>query len=265
MFPVEISNARYENKYLIPEELTGRIRDYIAFYCSPDSHSPTGDGFYDVNTLYFDTVNLTFFQDTLSMAYARIKPRIRYFGNLPTDYLWLEVKRRVENVIWKSREKIPFDNYPAILDVADPPAHENHSGGRWRKGRTLDSFRNLIDAYRAIPIIHVAYRRESYVSDVDDYLRITFDRRLTARMARGSVELPTNREDFHPFDDSETCQHPHSPVILEIKCEKKFPRWVLELVQCFSITQRGFSKYSHSVEQGLARRRVIQEIRTPRF
>ena len=265
MSPVEISNFRHENKYLIPERLAVPIRDYISFFCSPDSNSPTGDGRYTVNTLYFDTINLTFFHDTLSMAFARIKPRIRYFGSLPTEYLWLEVKRRVEDTIWKSREKIPFEAYPALLEKADPPMLKAHPKGHRRISRTLDSFRNVVDAYEAVPIVHVHYQRESYISDTDDYLRITFDRRLTARMARGEAALPENQDNFHPFDDTDTCQHPVSPVILEIKCETKFPRWILDLVQRFSVTQRGFSKYCHAVTQGLARRRVVQEIRTPRF
>lgn len=260
---------RYENKYLIHESLCEKIRKHISFFCVPDPKAADTNGFYYVHSLYFDTPSLTFYWDNKLKATARLKPRVRYFGLKPKDYAWLEVKRRVKNVVWKKREKIPIELWPSILH--SPSNNNNHELEDYLNGgngssieRSLDSFVNVVNAYGAIPAVHVRYLREAYMSEIDNYIRITFDRRLSGCLAHGKTDLHVDDNEFIWIDDPVTSQFSESPVIMEIKCEMSFPQWVTDLIQRFQLIKQGFSKYCNTLEKARAEFCGEKELRVPR-
>lgn len=258
---------RYENKYLITEELCEKIRQHISFFCVPDPKVADTKGFYYVHSLYFDTPNLTFYWDNKLKADARIKPRVRYFGLKPKGYVWLEVKRRVKNVVWKKRERIPVGLWPSILtsssknyELIDYSSNDSSLPVE----RSLDSFVNVVNAYGAIPVVHVRYLREAHISEIDNYVRITFDRRLAGCLAHGKMDLEVDDKEFVWFDDPVTSQFPESPVIMEIKCETSFPKWIVELIQRFQLIKQGFSKYCNALGKAYAELCGKKELFVPR-
>jgi hypothetical protein len=112
----------------------------------------------------------------------------------------------------------------------------------------LDSFEELIHWYRAQSVLHVQYFREPYVTQLEEYGRITFDRRLSYQILHGSNTLPYNNGEMIYFDDPLTSKHHESPVILEIKVERFVPFWAIDIVQKFCLVQRGFSKYCYGID-----------------
>jgi hypothetical protein len=234
--------SRYEAKYVIDERLARAVRDGIRGYCSPDEHVDA-NGRYTVNNLYFDTPDLRFYYDTKFKQYNRFKPRVRFYGQAPDSYLWVELKHKIKNVTWKTRRRINVGEWPKLLEVSEPFA------GPARIIRLTESFEDAVMRFQARPILHVRYVREPYVSNFDNYGRVTFDRCLTYRLAYGSFDLNPD-SDMMCYDDCEsTLVHSDdSPVILEIKTETLVPRWVIELVQRFELNQRGFSKYCYAID-----------------
>ncbi len=71
--------SRYESKYVVPEALARRVRDFIQPMCSLDKHAGA-DGRYMVNNLHFDTPDLRFCYDTRQKRFTRFKPHMRYYG-----------------------------------------------------------------------------------------------------------------------------------------------------------------------------------------
>lgn len=236
---------RYELKYTITEELAGQIREHIKGICTLDEHVPPGESGYIVNNLYFDTPDLKFYYDTKFRKLTRYKPRARYYGKKATDLIWPEIKYRNASVIWKRRYCIPIENWQDVFnpEIADqrPPLIKNQ----------LDTFDDLIFWYGAQPTLHVRYSREPYVTELEEYGRITFDRQLCCRPTNGSIELAYHEQDMLYYDDLVNSRSDDSPVILEIKVETLIPTWAIELIHKFNLKQRGFSKYCYGIDSVL--------------
>jgi len=233
---------RYEAKYRITKAMAREIRDWIRPVFSPDAHADRQTGTYTVNNLYFDTPDLRFYADTKLRKLSRFKLRIRYYGPEPDDFLVLEVKSRHDRVVWKRRDRIPLQRWPDVLTEEPPPAPAVRG--------VPDSFVELAALYGAEPVLHVRYVREPWVSDLDDYGRVTFDRALRYRLTRGSIEVAPDEGDLIFYDDPASARSPASPVVLEVKTATLVPVWAQALVQRFGLVQGGFSKYCYALDRG---------------
>jgi len=234
---------RYELKYTITEELATQIREYIKNICTLDLHVPPGEQGYIVNNLYFDTPDLKFYYDTKFRKLTRYKPRARFYGSQAIDLIWPEIKYRNASVIWKRRYCIPIENWPDIFN----PGFENHQEPLVKN--QLDTFDDLVYWYGAQPMLHVRYFREPYVTELEEYGRVTFDRQLCCRPTNGSIELDYAEQDMVYYDDPVNSRNDDSPVILEIKVETLIPIWAIELIHKFNLKQRGFSKYCYGIDR----------------
>ncbi|MDZ7377532.1 MAG: polyphosphate polymerase domain-containing protein [candidate division KSB1 bacterium] len=243
MMSKELSEIkRYELKYTITEELAAQIREHIKHICTYDIHVPPGEQGYIVNNLYFDTPDLRFYYDTKFRKLTRYKPRARFYGEKATDLIWPEIKYRNASVIWKRRYCIPVTEWPNLFHpgLADErkPMVKPH----------LDTFDDLIYWYGAQPVLHVRYFREPYVTELEEYGRVTFDRQLCCRPTHGSFDLNYDEQEMIYYDDPMNARSADSPVILEIKVETLIPIWAIELIRKFNLQQRGFSKYCYGIE-----------------
>ncbi len=233
---------RYELKYTIDPFLAEKIRDYIQPVCSLDEHAAPETGGYRVNNLYFDTPDLRFYYDTKHRKLDRFKPRVRYYGDAPEDWLWLELKHKHASIVWKNRRRIPLSDWPQIMQVG--PTERLSPEIKDLRG----SFEEWLQNFDARPTVHVRYWREPYVSDLEEYGRVTFDWNLSYRLAKGSSALTGKDDDMVFYDDPVTTGHSGSPVILEIKTLTLVPAWVIGLIRRFNLMQRGFSKYCYGID-----------------
>lgn len=233
---------RYELKYTISEQIAARIRDYIRGFCSYDKNVPPGQNGYIVNNLYFDTPDLRFYYDTRFRKLTRYKPRARFYGDKAKDYIWPEIKYRHSSVIWKTRYPLPVEKWPELFypqkSDRKKPIIKN----------SLNTFEDLIYWYHAEPVLHVRYFREPYVTDIEAYGRVTFDRQLSYRPAYGLIDLPESSDDMLYYDDPITTVSSESSVLLEIKVETWVPFWVVDIIRKFNLLQRPFSKYCYGID-----------------
>ncbi len=237
---------RYELKYTITEEQAFQIREYIQNICTLDKHVPPGATGYVVNNLYFDTPDLKFYHDTKFRKLTRYKPRARFYGEKATDFIWPEIKYRNASVIWKTRYKLPIERWHEVFSAQPTERKEP----LFKK--QLDCFDDVIYWYQAQPVIHVRYFREPYVTELEEYGRVTFDRQLCCRPTRGSIELDYHEQDMRYYDDPISTQNFDSLVLLEIKVETLVPAWAIELIRRFNLTQRAFSKYCYGIDSILS-------------
>jgi hypothetical protein len=233
---------RYELKYTITEETAAAIRDYIKTFFSLDKYVPPQQNGYVVNNLYFDTSDLQFYYDTRHRKLTRYKLRARYYGDAAIDFIWPEIKYRSGGIVWKTRCRVPIEKWPDLFT-----AQKSENTSPIIKDR-IDSFEELLHLYGAQPIIHVRYFREPYESDLEEYGRITFDRRLSYCMANGSISLARCSEEMLNYDDPITTGCSDSPVLLEIKVETLVPFWAVDIINRFGLVQRPFSKYCYGIE-----------------
>jgi hypothetical protein len=93
----------------------------------------------------------------------------------------------------------------------------------------------------------VRYEREAFVSEVDDYARVTFDRRICVQPADGWC-MQGYANEWTMVDGAWHDNGLDSPVVLEVKCEWRMPNWLQVLLRRYELDVCGFSKYSTGVE-----------------
>ena len=236
MFSFPFLSGRFELKYLISEEQVPRIRETLLAYCEPDVHNHMETG-YSVRSLYLDTPTLAFHKAKMRDDADRFKLRIRTYAD--TGGAHLEIKRKTKEVITKKRATVPQD---MVIEAVSGGAQLGPEG-QWPN---LSDFSRLAALTGAEPITIVDYHREAYVSTVNEYARVTFDRRLRYQHAR-SFDLRGDPRAWIALDTYWRFDGLRSPVVLELKCENQVPYWLADLIRGFNLRLQGFSKYSYSI------------------
>jgi SPX domain protein involved in polyphosphate accumulation len=245
--------ARYELKYLIQEPRAVAVADFISSYLRPSEHnsySPVRG--HPVISLYMDSPDFFFFRQAFTGHKNRMKLRIRFYDDEWKRPAFLEVKRRVSEVICKDRAMISREGVRQILSAGWPnqpyfPDTTHLTHGKRRQDVNAD-FWQFANSVRARGAIYVSYIREIWESPVEEELRVTFDREVTASRYDGSGELHVPKRGWRPF-----CFPPHMEtlpkdfVVLELKFEERAPRWMLDLVKVFNLQQVPICKYSACV------------------
>jgi hypothetical protein len=234
---------RYECKYTIPAAMVDEIAAFALAYCALDRYSEiSSDGYYTINSLYFDTPTFFFLQQRLCKAENRFNMRVRSYGEEARPPDFLEIKQRTGDVTRKYRARHHDDNLEAVLSGAQP-------GGTAVEDRNRALFVDTASKYGARPVVLLQYRRKALFSVCDDYARVTFDTALRYMPPPGFRPLP-DKQSMAPCSlEGRT----GGEVILELKCcPKSVPLWMVDLTRRFGLQRRGFSKYSTCVRSLIA-------------
>ena len=239
MTVVGVPSGRLELKYLIGERTASRVRAQIAPYCRSDEHAldtgSSGRG-YRVHSLYLDTPSLAFHRAKEQGSADRFKLRLRSYRR--GSGFWLEYKRRHREIVRKSR--VRFDDQP-LRDAARGRAKLTQDDVSARNSAEL--FARLVCETGAAPTLLVRYDREAFVSDVDSYARVTFDRDIHfQRTNRWTLEGDANA--WHDLQASVVADAPRPLVVMEIKCELAVPQWLVDVVRSNELRRNSVSKYS---------------------
>lgn len=237
---------RYELKFTIPRDKVEEIAAFAKPYCHMDRFSAAApDGFYQVNSLYFDSPDFHFLENRLQGRENRFNMRVRSYGPQPVLPYFLEVKQKRGDIIRKYRARIREENLQRVLDPGEDLEKD------WVVPGDIENaalFRRLVHTYNASPVVHTSYKRLALFSHCDEYARVTFDIGLRYKAQREYRPLD-GAEDFAPSDE-ENCFDEGCSVILELKCySKHVPLWMVDLIRKFELRRRGFSKYSAALAQ----------------
>lgn len=238
---------RYEIKYLIPYRLVDPISEYVKAYCDMDYYSEISpDSFYTINSLYLDSPVHTFYHNSDGVNPKRFNMRIRSYGDDPKPPYFFEVKEKTADFVKKSRAKVKTANIQSVLDGTFNP-EDIDLGSK----KNLDKFLSYAQIYNVKPQVLTQYRRRAFLSNVEDYVRITFDVDLKCKEEHEFNLWPNPREMISYdtsliFDDGVSNE---SLAILELKCESRVPLWYLDLIRVFELERGSFSKYGNSLER----------------
>ena len=242
---------RYELKYIIPYEMVEPMTDFLMAYCSLDAHSLSAPNyFYQVNSLYFDTPNLTFATNRLYVRSPRFNMRSRAYDDGTKAPYFLEIKVKDGNVVNKYRAKVDDTEWPHMFTDYN---YRTSLQGNPSEMRNKELFYRTAMKYNASPKIYTQYRRRAFVSEIDDYVRVTMDIEMKAHL-EDKYTLVTDQKKLINYDSQliyakEANRPDSSNVILELKCyPHQVPLWLLDLIKTFQLNRTSFSKYLASLQ-----------------
>ncbi|MBL9175866.1 MAG: polyphosphate polymerase domain-containing protein [Verrucomicrobiales bacterium] len=229
---------RWELKYVIPEELALAVREFIRPYLELDEYgAKRADLSYTIHNLYLDSERLDIYWGTINGDKNRYKLRLRFYEDNALAPVFFEIKRRMNDAILKQRSGIKRGAVEAVLSGQLPAPSELVSSDP-RQLVAIQRFVELMMQDRAVPVAHVRYDREAWISVVDNSVRVTMDRNVLI-----SPEFVTR---FSEQMDDPTCVF-GKLVILELKFTGRFPDWFKELVRVFGLRQGSASKYADGI------------------
>lgn len=201
-------------------------------------------GRYTVSNLYFDTPDWLLARRSIEQPPFKEKLRLRGYG-IPAqgDRVFLELKRKVDGVVYKRRESM------TLLEAEQFLRTGRHFGGGqiWNE---LDYFMRL---YRPSPSVYLAYDRRAFTGKEEPTLRITFDTGVRSRTDR----LRLGAGDWgEPLLQGGDC-------LMEIKAVGAMPLWLVHALSDLCIYPSSFSKYGCVYKEFISTKKpIILERRT---
>lgn len=228
--------CRFELKYRISESKAEAARQFIKPYLPLDRYCKLQPGgAYPIVSLYLDSDDLQLCQQSLGGHKNRFKLRIRSYTDEPDYPRFFEIKRRVNNIIIKSRCRVMHHDIAALLSGPSLPL-QSYDGD----GETLKQFQLYMNSINAGPVVQVRYLRQAYEGDSANRVRVTFDREL-AYSVGSSPEVSLNGRGWR--------RYPLNGVILEIKFTERYPGWLGQMVGYFELQKQSVSKYVRSMKR----------------
>lgn len=234
---------RREYKYLIDRQTAEEVRRRIRPLCSVDPFAQE-HGRYTIDSLYLDTPQFDLYLANEREQVDRVKLRIRGYPHGGHDPVFLEVKRRTNDVVSKTRAKVPKAALKGLLEMGSNEALTTFEGG---SRKFFDRFVYYALGHAMVPRVLVRYEREPWMSDLDDYARVTLDFNICSCEAVDWSLSPMG--DWRHVDHAVAMKSNESLVVLELKFEsERMPYWMTELVRSLNLQRHSFSKYGRSVE-----------------
>ena len=229
-----MQSQRFEFKYLVDEPTARSVRDFVQGHLDLDAYGARmPDWSYPVHSLYLDSPDLGLCRSTINGDRNRFKMRLRFYENHPASPVYLEIKRRKDNCIFKKRCGIHPRAVAGILAGHVPDPGDRIDGPDCRPG-FLEEYLQLITRLGAAPVAHVAYRREAWISPADNSVRVTLDREVFwDEEDTGSPDVRM-RHPVRVFGDQ---------VVVELKFTDRFPAWFGDLVRTHHLVRCGAAKY----------------------
>ena len=237
--------SRYELKYFISEAKADYVRERIKSIVPPDRFCKDhGNRAYMISSLYLDSYDLRLCNESLHGEKNRFKLRIRRYCDNPERPSFLEIKRRMNTIIMKSRAAVNDRDIKALYSDTLPVSTEN---GNLDALRQFQFYMGSIDAK---PVTLVRYNREAYETIEGGKVRLTFDRDLSYKLS-DKFQVTVNGTGWQ--------RHPMKSVIFEVKFTEYFPPWLNELILSLDIRPKSIPKYVQSVTHACETRHLYRE------
>jgi SPX domain protein involved in polyphosphate accumulation len=242
--PIDIPD-RYEFKYVVPEWQVDEVRRAIEPFCVLDPNSARSPNHeYPIQSLYLDTFNRDLYRISRERRGRRWKARVRHYDG--SDTVFLEVKNKDHDMVKKPRAKIPLAGW------AERVRGSLHDGACSAE----QLFCQRLMRYGLVPTLMVRYQREAWLSTVDSYARVTFDRRIMCQpWSEWSLDADPNN--WVALDGAQTMLGVPRGVVLELKCLSAVPRWLSNVANSIGLQKIRYSKYCRGIERMFARDTLI--------
>jgi hypothetical protein len=243
-----VISCRYEMKYIISESQAEAVKQYIKSYMQPDRYCKLHrGGDYPIVSLYLDSHDFRLCKESLTGQKNRFKLRIRSYTDEPDYPRFFEIKRRINNVIVKSRSRVMDKDVAVLLAGLSMPLGNHHD---LTDHEALLQFQLYVNNIKARPVVLIRYMRQAYEDDSENRVRVTFDRKLAYKVTSEPKVLLNGTGWQSPLS---------GPVILEIKFTNRYPAWLGRMVRCLDLQQQSMSKYATSVQEACFRRFYVRQ------
>ncbi len=237
---------RFELKYWVPESFATELLDYARPYLMDDPYyvnhgAPNGQW---ITSLYLDSQERHCLRAHVDCSPDRFKLRVRTYGDGARAFL--EIKRKVNNVVVKGRTMLPLDEVPTLLEGR----YDVLPKVRTEKERVnLETFLCLQSLYRLEPYLLAQGHREAYVSlDPADDVRLTLDRTVRCQPAVGA-SFDHDEHGWMRVDTQEEHGQVGDHVLVELKFPHFAPAWMKGLVDRMNLWRVGYSKFVSSARR----------------
>ena len=210
---------RYEMKYILSREQLFFLQSSLIGHMEVDQYGKTS-----IASIYYDTPDYRLIRRSIERPAYKEKIRLRSYGLAKNgDHVYLELKRKVEGVVYKRRVETNEDEVSSFL------SNKTDSIGENQIAKELVYFRNF---YKKLePKIMVAYDRTSY-KEINGDIRLTIDENPRYR---------TYDLNLHSSMDGHSLLPP-GYAILEIKVQQEMPLWLVNILSEGKIYKTSFSK-----------------------
>ncbi len=233
--PEKLHFHRYEFKYLLSGARRDAVLSALERRMERDAHS-AADGSYWVRSMYFDTVDFAYHREKESGLHYRYKFRIRSYGAGTKSPVFLELKGKYDNLVFKHRQNLAAEGLAEALEAGTGAMCDFVTGSGQCSDVGLhfaaDCFRR-----RLSPSLVVDYRRAAFENRANPDFRATMDSDARAWRARRNGAPTGIPREISPFFS-----------ILEIKFRYRMPSWFHKLVQNMNLVRISFSKFHRAGE-----------------
>lgn len=229
MSEIQTCFRRVEKKYLLTREQYEAMLKGMEGHTKPDLYPR-----YTINNVYYDTPDFRLIRTSLDKPIYKEKLRVRSYGTpLPTDPVFIEIKKKFDGVVYKRR--ITLESREAARYLAGDPLRAES-----QISREIDWF---LKNWQAVPAAFIGYDREAYAGVEEADLRITFDTDLRGR----GWDVDLRKGDYGDRI------LPEGAILMELKIPDAAPLWLARLLSENQIFQISFSKYGTWYKQQLGR------------
>ncbi|MDD2807022.1 MAG: polyphosphate polymerase domain-containing protein [Patescibacteria group bacterium] len=226
---------RFEFKYQVPLDFVDGIIPELLKYMEFDSYAKLAkDNLYDVASLYFDTAGYGCYFDKIDGQKTRKKLRVRFydFKLNPDTPVFLEIKRKYDNVVIKDRINLDYETYHKMVELGE----SRNLVFAGQNEETFSEFFWLKDSNGMRPQNVVVYSRKALISKVDPGFRVTIDTNIRTHQANFLRDFGIDQTVFPGV------------AIIEVKFNNVMPFWFHDIITTYGLEQRPFSKYCNSLE-----------------
>jgi hypothetical protein len=227
---------RYENKFLIGDDVYCSILSRLLDRMEPDKHNEDCS-FYTISNIYFDTKDNLLISNSLSKPTYKEKLRLRSYGVPKSDdRVFLEIKKKYNGMVNKRRTRMNlYEAYEFVRTGIKPEIKD------YMNRQVISEIEYMLKLYDLEPRLYLAYDRKALCSSEERGLRVTFDTNIRTRR----YDLKLERGDYgEPLMDK-------GEWLMEIKAERSIPLWLTKLLSEYKIYRTGFSKYGTEYERQL--------------
>ena len=246
---------RYEFKYVLTSQEAVSFLEKLEGNMIPDPNATNGG--YHVNSIYFDTPELTCYYEKIDGEKRRFKFRARWYGelfeksDLEKTSLFVEIKNRSGDINFKNRVKLPGKYLFDISDTGEPL--RNLMDLALEKDQfDANLIQNIARSNIWSPMCVTSYYRQPFLWSYDRDVRVTIDSNLKTLGVHNILQVS---------GENGIQVLPQNLCVLEIKFNWAMPLWLLEKCTEFGLDLRRYSKYAACVERLYPQ----YTVRTPRF
>jgi hypothetical protein len=230
----DLSNNRFEIKYLVPARDVQQIKSALANLMVEDPHTGTINNGYYNHSIYFDNDGLDLYREKHEGQNLRVKVRMRGHKDAidcAPGRLFLELKHRQGAIGTKERYILDPDEARDILSSNIIPVFKLGDETVNNVPETLHYLRRR-DNFR--PVVSILYHRAAYHVPAYPGVRITFD---TGVQASSITSFDAPMTSFRPCLDPRDC-------VIELKYNQTAPRLLLKRLNELGLRQVTLSKYA---------------------